>query len=77
MKTLFTLCLFVLCSCSTPQPAPFGSYLITQYAPDGKPVQTWHSTSYTEGDFPGSVTFETGGKTVTVEGSYQIDHFAP
>ena len=77
MKTLLTLCLLVLCSCTAPQPAPLGSYLITQYAPDGKPVQTWHSTTYTEGDFPGSVTFEVNGQPITIEGSYQIDQFAP
>ena len=77
MKTLLTFFLFVLCSCTTPQPAPLGSYLITQYAPNGTPVQTWHSTSYTEGDFPGSVSFDVNGKTVTIEGSYQIDRFAP
>ena len=77
MRTILALILLCLCSCASPQPAPFGSYLITRYAPNGTPIETWHATSYVEGDFPGSVTFEVNGKPVTVDGSYQIDQFAP
>lgn len=52
---------------------PVSSYLITQFDENGASVRTWEVDSYTEKSFPNRVTFEYDGKTVTVDGSFQID----
>lgn len=52
---------------------PVSSYLITQFDENGASVRTWEVDSYTEKSFPNRVTFEYEGKTITVDGSFQID----
>jgi hypothetical protein len=90
MKTLPTilLCLLLAC-CTAPPPAPtpvpvnpvpvapvaIGRYVIKEYDAQGRVARTWTVSSFTERDFPRSVTFRADGQTVTLLGSYQIDQF--
>lgn len=79
MKHLVHLLIVACLCCCTTTPEPpdvtIGRYQILQYSAPGKVIKTYEVSSYTEKEFPPSVTFVYNGQTVTLSGSYQINEF--
>lgn len=76
MRTLFALtCCFFLWACAKPLPQTTGNFVILEFSAPGQVVRSYRAHSYTETEFPRTVTFSVNGETITLSGSYQINEF--
>lgn len=74
--TLVIIATLALVSCEAPRPAsvtsPPGSYTVTKYDADGRAIRSYQTERYTHSHFPPSVSFNSGGRLITLTGSWEV-----